>query len=149
VEYYATDKAGNIEAIHEEVFAISSGQPGIVFQNTDTPFTGNNVTVGFTVVGEGSIVKLEYSLDGGSYIELDPNATSVTFSGLSEGDHTLAIKATNDADAVLTGETTFKVGTSSTDDLGSLLGNPLVLGGIAAAVVAAVVGGVWYMRRRK
>jgi hypothetical protein len=149
VEYYAKDMAGNAEAIHEEVFAISSGQPGIVFQNTDTPFSGNNVTVDFTVAGEGSIVKLEYSLDGGNYIELDPNATSVTFTGLSEGDHTLAIKATNDADAVLTGETTFAVGASSSDDLGSLLSNPLVLGGIAAVVVAAVVGGVWFMRRKK
>lgn len=147
VEYYAEDKAGNKEVTKSATFTISAGEPGIVFEEHDDSYpSGGDVTVNFTVVGDGTIDKLEYSIDGGSFVELDTNATSVTLSGLEDGEHTLVVKATDSSNNNLENELKFAVGRSASDDP---LSNPLVLGGLGAAALAAIGGGVWYMRRKK
>lgn len=147
VEYYSVDKAGNDEEVKSTTFTISAGAPGIVFDDSNTAFpSGGDVTINFTVVGEGTINKLEYSVDGGAFIEMATNATSVTLSGLEDGEHTLKVKATDSSNNTLEDEMTFTVGAVGSGDL---LSDPLVLGGLGAAAVAAVGGGVWYMRRKK
>ncbi len=148
LQYYAKDKAGNTEATHENVFTVSSGGPTVVFQNADNAFSEGNVTLDFMVVSDKDIVKLEYALDNGEFQQLEPTATKVALSGLT-GTHSLQVRATDASGVVLTNDATFHVGEGSPDTMSSLLGNPLLIGGLVVAAVALVGAALLIVRRRK
>ncbi|MDW5562437.1 MAG: hypothetical protein SA339_04350 [Methanomassiliicoccus sp.] len=146
IDYYATDKAGNNESVKSSTITLSKASPGIVFENPVISSNGD-VTVNFTVALNGTTVKaLQYQLDDGALTNLDPANTSVSFTGLKEGDHTLTIRATDSNGEVLVGETTFSVKSSG---FGSWFSDPLVLIGIIAVVIVAVAGVFWFVRRKK
>jgi hypothetical protein len=145
IDYFATDKAGNNETAHSSTIVLTEAQPGITI---DDPIIASNgtVTLNFTVALNGtSVTALQYSLDNGDFIDLDPTVRSVTFTDLKEGQHTLTIKATDSAGHVLQQSKTFSY---NANGLSSILSNPLYLVGIIAAI-AVVLGTVFLFVRRK
>jgi hypothetical protein len=92
------------------------------------------------------LVGLQYSLDDGEMVSMDPSGRSVAFAGLKTGEHTLTIKATDSDGNVLVSSKTFSVGSSGP---GSFFTDPLVMIGIAAIVLAAAAGAFLLIRRRK
>ncbi len=149
VEFYSVDRAGNAEGVKNVSLTITTGSPGIVFQEPDDSYPEGNVTIGFTVVNGATISKLEYSLDGAAFVEVPVNSTSVSLTGLSDGEHKLIVKATDVSGESMEKEVSFKVGSSGTDILGTIAKNPMVIGGILAAVLAVIAGAVLLARRKK
>jgi hypothetical protein len=150
VEYFAVDKAGNVEATRSVNLTIGNGVAGVTFQQKNQSFPDGNVTIHFNVAASSSITKLEYSLDGSSYVALEPNATSVSLTGLTEGKHTLTVKAEDSSNNVMVGQTEFTVGKSSTTgSADSAWSDPLVLALVGIVAVAAIGGGVFIVRRKK
>jgi hypothetical protein len=145
IEYYAVDKAGNVEATKTSNITITNGAAGVVFQDKGKTYTTSNVTVNFAVVSSGTITKIEYSLDDGAYIGLDPTATSVALTDLSEGSHKLVIRAEDSLNNVLVGENQFSIGQAETS---AFLDDPMVLAGISIVAIAAI-GAVAYLVLRK
>ncbi len=146
IEYYATDLAGNVESIKSAAITLSHGTPGITFNDVSITPNGD-VTVNFTVaLDSATLVGLQYSLDDGEMVSMDPSGRSVAFAGLKTGEHTLTIKATDSDGNVLVSSKTFSVGSSGP---GSFFTDPLVMIGIAAIVLAAAAGAFLLIRRRK
>jgi hypothetical protein len=151
VEYYATDLAGNVEAMKSLSLEVVSGTAGIAFPNDGTSYAERNVTVGF-IVTMWSISKLGYTLDGGEYVALDVTATSVILSDLTEGKHTLTVRAEDPLSNVLVSETNFTVELSGSDIdtmTNDMLGDPMLLAGIGIVAIAGTGGAVYIVRRRK
>jgi hypothetical protein len=149
IEYYAKDMAGNAEAIRVVNLTITNGGSGVVFQNGNGNYPSGNVTINFAVVDTTSVSKLEYALDDGAYIALDPNATSVTLNGLSDGKHTLTIRAEDSSNNVMVGKTEFTVGASTTSSVTDALSDPLVLGIIGIVAIGAIGGAYYFLRKKK
>lgn len=146
IQYYATDLAGNDESVKTSTIHLQDAKPGISFEKTVVGKDGS-ATISFSVGLDGtSVTTLQYSLDGKDLVDLNPANRSVSFTGLSNGEHTVTIKATDSNGEVLTNTTSFKVGS---DGVGSILSNPLVLVGIIAAIAVVIVGAVWFVRRKK
>ena len=146
IEYYATDLAGNDESVHSETITLSDAAEGVLFDNVLVSSNGD-ATVNFTVALDGATVTaLQYSLDDGDFVNLDPANRSVSFTGLSEGDHSITVRATDSDGNVLVNSKSFAI---KSGGVGSILSDPLVLIGIAAVVVAAVAGAFFLVRRKK
>jgi len=146
IEYFATDKAGNEEKAHSSTIVLTEAKPGITI---DDPIIASNgtVTLNFTVALNGtSVTALQYSLDNGDFIDLDPTVRSVTFTDLKEGQHTLTIKATDSAGHVLQDSKTFSY---KANGLSSILSNPLYLVGIIAVIAVVLVTAFWFVRRKR
>lgn len=152
IEYFATDNAGNTEDVKSAVVNITAGSnvtPALTILDMSLQYaSGANVTIPFNVTSNFAIAALEYSVDGSAFVEMDTNATSLTLMGLSDGEHTVVIKATDIANHTMQDEVTFTIGESSSNG-SDILGDPLVLGGIGVVAVAAIGGAVWYARRKK
>jgi hypothetical protein len=148
LDYYAKDKAGNTESVRSMSVTIVDGATGIIFESEDGHFGSGSATVNFTLGISSVVIKLEYSLDGGAFVALDPSATSVNLTGLADGEHDLTLRATDSDNKVVEGTTSFTVGTGSKGEgmLGGLGTNLLALGGIIAI---AAIGGVAYIVLRK
>ncbi len=149
VEYRAVDKAGNMEDIRTGTITIVNGVPGVVFQAAQRAYAEGNVTINFTVGSSSPITALEYSLDGGNYVGLSAQATSVSLSDMANGEHTLAVRARDTAENVLINEAKFTVGEAdSTGTVTGLNANMLALAGVLGV---AAVGGLAFvgLRRRR
>jgi hypothetical protein len=119
-----------------------------VFQNDGGDYPDGNITITFAV-NNMVVERLEYSLDGGAFVTMEPSANSVVLTGLSEGEHRLKVRATDGSNNIMyENTTTFTIGAEETTD-GSVLDNPILIVILIAAVVAVIGGGVWYMRRKK
>ncbi|MDW5562854.1 MAG: Ig-like domain-containing protein [Methanomassiliicoccus sp.] len=151
VDYYATDKAGNIEGTRSESILIVDGSSGIVFDSKDDAFPDGNVTVHFTVVSLTSITKLEYALDGGSFTEASTSSTSFSFTGLSDGEHSLSVRAVDMNGSTLQGKLEFTVGETTANRGGTVgsLDQSMILIGLGVAAAVALVGVTWHLRKRK
>jgi len=149
VEYYAEDKAGNIEDVKNVTLTISQGSPGIVFPEPGKDYPDGNVTIHFTVVDSAALNKLEYSLDGGAFVAIPLNSTSISFVGLGNGPHNLTVKGTDTSGRTIEDSLEFSVGSSGGDALGDIIGDPVILGGIAVTAIAGLAGVALLMRRRK
>lgn len=152
IEYFATDLAGNTELTKSYELSIENGSAGIVFQDGSNKFSDGNVTIGFTVASSSDIAKLEYSLDGGEPVVVSATTTSLSFTGLGDGDHRLVVKATDTNGTTIRGEYDFTVGKSGSSVggfIGDILGQPLVLAGIAIVAIVTIGGMVWLVRRKK
>ncbi len=149
VEYFATDNASNNEVARGAFVNITGGtmvESGITFDGVKSNYgSGENVTIAFNVVSANALSKLEYSLDGADFVEIETNATAVTLSGLSDGEHKLLVRATDVMNGTLEKETTFTVGGSGS----SFLSDPLVIGVIGVVAAAAIGGAVLYVWRKK
>jgi hypothetical protein len=151
VEYFATDMAGNTEGVKSLGLEVVSGTAGIAFPNDGKSYIERNVTVDFNV-SMWSISKLEYSLDGGDYVALDVNATSVGLSNLTEGRHILTLRAEDPLRNVLVSETNFTVelAVSDIDAMANdLLGDTTMLAGIGVVAIAGAGGAIYMVKRRR
>jgi hypothetical protein len=151
IDYYSTDMAGSVEDAKGANFTILAGSsdlPAIVFQTDGGDYPDGNITITFAV-NNMVVERLEYSLDGGAFVTMEPSANSVVLTGLSEGEHRLKVRATDGSNNIMyENTTTFTIGAEETTD-GSVLDNPILIVILIAAVVAVIGGGVWYMRRKK
>ncbi len=152
IEYYAADKAGNIEDEKTIELSIVNGAYGIVFTDEGKSFPSGDVTLNFTVVAGSEISRLEYSLDGGAFVDINAAAGSLSLTGLSLGSHDVVVRATDSSGGVIEDRMGFTVGDGSSDvggTIADILGNPLVMIGLAAAAVVAIIGLAWRARGRK
>lgn len=93
VRYYSTDRAGNIESERTEVIAIETMDPVITFSEPGRAYPSTTATVPFQVTSMSGIAELRASLDGEENRTVDPALRSVTFIGLSAGEHRVTIWA--------------------------------------------------------
>src|SRR5690606_4918578 len=100
---------------------------GVVFQNSGEHSNDGNITIRFTVTSTAPIIELEYSLDGGDYVSIDANTTSVSLSGLEDGEHALTVRARDSSGNVLINEAEFTVGMTSNTGEPPLNGDMTVL----------------------
>ncbi len=149
VEYYSMDKAGNREATKSSTVAVTNGSPQIVFQDQSKAYAGNHATINFAVADPIAISSLKYSLDGQGFLDLALNATSVTLTGLEQGSHNVTVRATDISGRSIEGTVNFTVGSLSTDVLGAVTEDPILLGILGAVVIAFVGGTVWLFRRKR
>jgi hypothetical protein len=151
IEYYATDLAGNSEEIKNSEISIVNGANGVLFPDERTDYPVGDVTINFTVASSSAITKLEYSLDGGSFVDLDIGASSLMLTDPSKGAHSVTIRAIDSTGSVIQGELEFTVGGSGAEVgglVGDIIGQPLMLIGLAG-MAAVVIGAVWYVKRKK
>ncbi len=149
VQYYSADKAGHEEAVKSATIVINGGAPGIVFEDQPDAYTSGDVTIDFAVADPITLSKLEYSLDGEAFVQLAINATSVSFTDLSKGQHNVTIRATDITGRTLQGTVNFTVGSEPNDILGAVTKDPLVLGALVATSIAILGGAVWLIRRKR
>ena len=147
IEYYANDLAGNIEGMRSITFEVTEGKPGVVFRDPDRTYPKGDVTIAFTVADSAAVKKLEYSLDGADFVEMDVDANTISLDGIVEGYHNLTIRSTDLSDQTSTDGVNFTV-SSDLDPLDALTGEPLLLGGLVVGAVAVIGGGAYFMRRR-
>jgi parallel beta-helix repeat protein len=88
---------------------------------------------------------MEYSLDGGSFIKVMNE--SITLLNLTDGTHTIKLRATDGAGNIATENLTFKVDTNILSPSGPMGALPLIL--IIAAIAAVIVAIVLVMRWKK
>jgi hypothetical protein len=151
IEHYAIDKAGNSESPKTVELTIVNGAYGIVFLDEGKSFPSGNVTLNFTLVMGSEVSRLEYSLDGGPFVEIEATASSLTLTGLGPGSHALVLRATDSQGGVVEDRMSFNVGSGpdTGGTIGDILGNPLVIVGLAAVALAAIIGLAWRARRWK
>ncbi len=142
----ATDAAGN-SATATADFRVDTVNPTVTFSAPadGATFTTTTVEVDWQVSDSGSgVATVRMSLDGGSYQTLSPGGTTA-YAGLSDGQHTVTVVATDAAGNTVTKSVSFTV---NTEFLGS---NVLTAGIIGAIVIIVVVVAlvVWRMRSRK
>jgi large repetitive protein len=148
VEYFAVDKMGNSEPINTATITIVDGVPGVVFQNSGANSDDGSITISFTVTSTAPIIKLEYSLDGGDFMIIDANATSVSLSGLEDGEHSLTIRAGDSSGNVLVNEADFTVGVSPRVEEPPLKADMMMLA-IAGIVGVAAIGGIVFFGTKR
>lgn len=146
LEYYAEDEAGNIEATHSLVVGIDTIPPVIEIDQVDgTVFTGD-VLITWNATDSGSgIVMIEVSLDGGAFIQLGATNTSVLWTLLEPGEHTVVVRAVDEAGHNATDSIQFVVKSEG----GGISGSTWALIGAAAAIAALVVILVVFFLMRK
>ncbi len=149
VEYRSIDKAGNEEELKSATMIITAGSPGIVFLERDMTYPSGNLTLNFTLADVEAIKKLEYSLDGGPFQELAVNATSLSFTNLSLGTHNVTVRATDIDGRTVQDMVEFSVGGGDKVSMGSIMDDPIMLGGLTVCGLAAVIGGSWLVKRKR
>jgi hypothetical protein len=150
IEFYATDRAGNTEEANGAEIVILAGStatPAIVFQTHDGSYSEGNVTIAFAVNNMAAISKLEYSLDGGAFVMIEPSATSVAFTALTDGEHSVKVRATDASNNTIESAQTFTIGAEDPD--GGPILDPIVIAALVAGAIVAVGGIAWYARRKK
>lgn len=149
VDYYSIDNASNVEDVRNATIRISAGSPSIVFLEQEKTYPDGNVTVTFTVADAAAVSNLEYSLDGGSFVELDTNATSISFHGLEDGGHSVTVRATDMEGGIIENVVNFTVGSATPEVLGLSIDDPLVLAGLVSGCIIIIGGVAWFMRRKR
>jgi hypothetical protein len=79
---------------------------------------------------------------------MESSANSVVLTYLSEGEHSLKVRATDALNNTIESVRKFTVGVENNND-GSVLGEPIVIVALVAAVIAVIGGVAWYVRRKK
>ena len=140
------------------VYSLKEANPptvSIISPSNGAEVTTCNVTVEWNGSDDTGIDHFEVRLDGGSWINVGTN-TSYTFTDLSEGSHTVEVRAFDEAGNTATATVTFTVKTLApiVAVMASLAlmqqgVSPLVyVGGGAAIVIAVAVGVALWLRRR-
>ena len=146
VDYFSTDAAGNVEALHTLYASVDSIEPRIA-----GPFVSGGLTTGKLAVNwtgtdaTSGIAGYTISVDDGPY-EAVRNVTRVNLT-LPDGAHTVRVRAFDRAGNTATAGTTFTVDTNPFSLRGPYGGLPTYALVIAAGALVAIA--VWWYRRRK
>jgi RHS repeat-associated protein len=106
VDVRATDKAGNVSSFVSTTFTLDTIAPTIQISDpTSSLTTGHNVTITGEVTDKGSgVAQIEDRVDGGAFTPLSFDAsgnfsftTSLPLDGSADGQHTVAVQATDRA----------------------------------------------------
>ena len=155
VEVRATDEAGNTTTAYaSDSFRVDTVEPTATGgEATLGEGKGAYVLTGVVTDSVGTIVSVEYCVDGGAWqaapFELDPQDSSrADYSievELEPGDHAVEVRATDDAGNVITADfASFTVAVGGGVNAGVVAG--ATVGGLAAAAAAAYGAMTW--RRR-
>jgi len=132
LEYFATDRALHVEAIHSVAIRVDSMPPNVVRLDPSGIASSGNVTISWSATDGGSgVARFEVSVDSGPFASF--GTTSLTVD-LPDGSHSVRLRAIDAAGNVAERSTTFRVGPESLD---SLTG-PLLFGVVAAASLVSV-----------
>ena len=143
----ATDAAGNSATATAGV-RVDTAPPSVTLTApaAGASLSSSTVQVEWSVTDSGSGVgTVQMALDNGSYQTLSPGG-SLSYSGVSDGQHTIRIRATDVAGNAVTKSVSFSVTAAAPAD------NTLLYAGLAAAVIIIVVIValvVWRMRKPK
>ncbi len=141
----ATDNAGNQMPAKQVVVKVDPFAP-IVTVGSQASYDSSSVTINWGVSENVSgLSKIETSIDGGSFAN-QALGSSQTFTGLTDGTHTLIVRAIDAAGNVGEKTVTFTVDTSATTPGGT---SALTYALIGVAVVAAVAAVLILLMRRK
>jgi len=156
LSYYSTDKAGNVEPTHSWIVRIDKTAPTIAIHQTNgSIFTSGSVSMSWrcedSVGGINGTAILDngtpYTFGGhgtaGSGSALD---TTITLSGLTDGQHVLVVRAIDDAGNVAEHSLSFKVDTNLLSPTGPMGAIPLVL--LVVVLILAGVAVVYFLRKR-
>ena len=147
IDYYSKDRAWNWESARALSIYVDMSFPSLyIGLRNDTKFTSSSVHVNWSAWDSGSGVNTtEWSLDGGAW-QLSTGDT-MTFVGLKDGLHTLAIRITDDAGHNTTRTASFTVNTNVFSFSGPM-GPWLDIGLVLLAIVVIVLAVVLYRRRK-
>ncbi len=112
IAYRAEDEAGNIEAPHTKQINVDATPPlaTITSPSAQTFVASNSVEVTWTATDDLSgIDHFELALDGGLTRDVDRTARNYTFFGLSDGSHTVELRAVDSAGLTITRASVFMV----------------------------------------
>ncbi len=145
----AVDGAGNQMPTEEVLLKIDPNAP-ILSVSGQATYTADDVTIQWSVSENISgISRIETSMDGGTFKSMGLG-TAFDFTGLSEGQHTLIVRAVDMAGNVAEKTVSFTVQTGATPPSPPAGPNPLIYGLAGAAIAGAVaIALMLLMRRRK
>lgn len=146
LEFYSQDRAGNVESVMQIEFRIDHDDPTILAQIDGKVFTSKEVWFNWTANDSTSAVgAIELSIDGAPYQMYGGTQSNITFSGLSDGSHSLLIRVTDLAGNSMVSELSFVVDTNPLSPQGPY--GPVLL--IALVIVVALVAGLVILRFRR
>ncbi len=146
IRYLSIDFAGNFGALGTVVVRVDSVAPSLTLQASGGIVTTQTVAITWIGADNGSgVAEYEVSVDGGPFqsVGLD---TSKSLS-LSDGPHTVQVRAVDAAGNSVTRNVSFRVDTNIFSITGPYAGAPTY--GLIAITVALVLAFLWRSRRRK
>ena len=146
LEYYAGDAGGVDEAIRAASIDVDTTPPAFERVGPSGIVTDDTVALDWSAVDETSgIVGYEMSLDGGAFLSIgEPGSVTLT---LSDGDHYVALRATDAAGNSQVQATSFRVDTGLFSPNGPISGLPLYI--VAELMIAALILGALGARKRR
>jgi hypothetical protein len=147
LEYFATDAAGNAEAIRSSIFQIDLTGPTVVLGAPDGKvFSSGNLVLTFEASDPASGIGMaDYSVDGSGFKALSHNGHSITITGLEDGAHRLVLRVWDNAGNPTEIALNMTVDPSAASIDLAATAAPLVVTGLT---VAGLVGVILYSRRR-
>jgi len=149
VRVTAIDRAGHSRTAFV-TFVVDRTAPALTLLSpTDgAALTSSSVELRFTAVdATGGVARIEIVLDGGAPVLLGGGASSYTIAGLTDGTHTIVVRAIDRAGNVQQSSITVHVNTAVLSPSGPYGVAPL--GGLSIVVIVAVLSAILVMRRRK
>jgi len=144
LEYFATDRALHVEAIHPLRIRVDSIPPEVVHLDPSGIVSSTNVTIAWNATDGGSgIARFEVSLDSGPFVSLG-TTNSLTLD-LPGGSHSVHLRAVDAAGNVAERSTTFQVGPERPESLAG----PLLFAVVAAASVGSVAFALYRTKNSK
>jgi len=149
VTYYSQDVAGNRNPTSTSTIKLDLEPPSLTFtdQKDGVTFTSKSVAIAWSSTdNESGISHYEYKLDSSSYQSVASTST-VGLSDLSDGQHTLTVRAIDNAGNIAEKSLTFSIDTN----VFSLKGpaGPWLDVGLIIVIIAVAILAVLLFRRRK
>jgi hypothetical protein len=108
-------------------------------RGTTTSSTNTVVTLKFSVMDTNRIEKIGYRVDGGEWLQLDPNARTAMVELDGFGEHAIDVRATDEAGNEVAASTTFEVEGEAT--------HWLIISMLAVLLITVL--GSWYVWSRR
>ena len=144
LEYFATDRALHIEAIHSLPVRVDSILPEVVRLDPSGRVSSSNVTISWNATDGGSgVARFEVSVDSGPFASF--GTTNFLTLDLPDGSHSVHLRAVDAAGNVGERSTTFEVGPERPYSLAG----PLLFVVVAAASAGSVEFALHRAKNRK
>jgi len=91
------DNAGNVGETVSVNVSVDMTKPVVVIPEQDVKTDKDSFTISWSGNDTDDLQYYEVSMDGSTWVQVDKNATSYTFTNLSEGENTLYVRAVDNA----------------------------------------------------